>query len=361
MLPDRICEFFDLSAGSTVEAFLDILDVAYDERLDGLISSEETRNAVRSALTNQPDQTFLCEERETLTSSSRLVKFVLDGRPSTFAMFGEIKSDTSIATALEVIAFRAICGGPTALLDKVIPPNTPALNWRRVFSHTAVICCDPGASKPHEITRIAAALFGFRNADLPRSDPAESLIEEASQVVVEKDNDLWLMAKSRLLSEAVLQTQPKWRFLSFYRLVEHAYLTNVKRKLFAAFDEDAKAAVREAEKSLQSEPNQLVTLAEEADLAAEFLGFNAQFDELLKGENRYLHSIERSAAEEPLYKQREAYKKAVIRFYKLRCSIAHGGTSSTIFEDHKDANKALSGLMADVEAIAIRSLGLQLD
>ena len=142
-----------------------------------------------------------------------------------------------------------------------------------------------------------------------------------------------------------------------YRLLENAYLTNIKSVLLADFDKDAARAVEEARKKLQSEVNQLVDLMTEGRLEAEFLQFNSDFEDQIAAGNQYVIAIDRSAQSEPLYRS-EVPKKAVLRFYKMRCSIAHAGTSSVIFEQMPDAIAAARALLPAVEAIVLKSLAI---
>jgi hypothetical protein len=160
-----------------------------------------------------------------------------------------------------------------------------------------------------------------------------------------------------LCFEATTTADPKWRFLSLYRILENAYLSKIKQGLFNEFDGDAERAVAEAGKKLQSEINQLINLMAETGLEPEFVAFNQKFDTLLTANNRYIHALDRSAQSDQNYRA-DIPKKAILRFYKIRCSIAHAGTSSVIYEQLSDAGDAMKALLPDVEAIALKSLAI---
>jgi len=149
---------------------------------------------------------------------------------------------------------------------------------------------------------------------------------------------------------------PKWRCLSLYRILENAYLTNIKKALLLDFDLDAGKAIESAKKKVGSELNQLVYLAEQANLTAEFVAFNDELELLLGQANQFIIKLDKGAEEEDLYKSKEIFKKAVLRFYKLRCSIAHAGTSSVIYEQFPDANAATLALLPAIESIVLKSL-----
>lgn len=111
------------------------------------------------------------------------------------------------------------------------------------------------------------------------------------------------LVQARLLFEAVSTGHPKWRFLSFYQLLENAYLTNIKSVLLQEFDKDAARAVEDAKKKLQSEVNQLVDLMTESRLDAEFEAFNVEFEDLIAAGNQYVIALDRGASTEPLYRR----------------------------------------------------------
>jgi hypothetical protein len=359
MLPTPFCQYFQLDQGTTREQFLNGLDVQYDDRLDGLLDSEESRAAALQSLATAFDVEIA--QCVAPVEKWRYATVQLEGWTSHVWLLGNLEQVTAVPTDLESLILHFLVVAQAEWQGNLWNDQS-RVNWRRALSGHALIACprDPGLDSA-KLRRLVAAIFQIEHAELPRIAVASSLIELASSITLKSPEVLNSLSKTKLLSEAVAELQPKWRFLSFYRIVENAYLTNIKKRFIQAFDVDAKNAIKEAERSLQSEMNQLVALAEENGLIPVFEPFNAQFEVLLSAQNRFIHSIERGASEELLYKAQGAYKKAIVRFYKMRCSIAHGGTSSTIFEEHQDGNDALMSLMVDVEAIAMKSLELELN
>lgn len=359
MLSTPFRQYFQLDQNTTAAEFLESQDSSYDDRLDGLVSSAEGRAAALQALANQFDvEITRCIVPVEKWKYSTVH---LEGRTCHVWILGSLQEVDFVPTDLESLIFQFLTKTSEEWQQKIWN-NVSVVEWKRALSGHALVACprDSGYDSV-KLRRLVAAIFQIEHTELPRRAVASSLIDIASSITVKSSEVLNTLSKTKLLSEAVAETQPKWRFLSLYRIVENAYLTNIKKRLIQAYDTDAKSAIDEAKKSLQSEINQLVALAEENDLIPELSPFNVQFDSLLAKHNRFLYAIERSAMDESLYKAQETYKKAIVRFYKLRCSIAHGGTSSTIFEEHLDGNDALMSLMADVEAIAMKSLELELN
>jgi len=105
-----------------------------------------------------------------------------------------------------------------------------------------------------------------------------------------------------------------------------------------------------------NEVNQLISLTEDANLTAEFVQFDTEFDTLMAANNQFIHKLDRSAKSHQLYRSQDRYKKAVFRFYKLRCAIAHAGTSSVIYEQFPDSDAAATSLLDSIEVIALKSL-----
>jgi len=76
--------------------------------------------------------------------------------------------------------------------------------------------------------------------------------------------------------------------------------------------------------------------------------------------NRYIAAIDKNAEADNYYKSQNVAEKAVLRFYKMRCSIAHAGTSSVIYEQMPDANAATIALLPMVEEIIHKSLNISI-
>jgi hypothetical protein len=140
-------------------------------------------------------------------------------------------------------------------------------------------------------------------------------------------------------------------------------LDNIKNEMLRRFDTQPKFALKEAATQLSSELTQLITLAESTDLRSECVKWNDTFEILLTTQNSYAIAIDSEAREDRgIYgsKPEKIYKKALLRLYKLRCSIAHAGTSSVIYEQHTDADAAAITLIPDMEEIIYKLLKIQI-
>lgn len=267
------------------------------------------------------------------------------------------EGDQALPTELENLIFWAI-----------IDPNLPwhrarrdadergIVDWRRLAKGQAIIAEPVGLNLGSHGRQMVSALFGLSHPDMPVANTPPPLVSIATQVKVDSNMGDYSLIQTRLLFEASSFQHPKWRFLSLYRILENAYLSNIRSALLADFEQDASKAVESAKVKLSNETNQLVALAEQADLITEFVAFNAAVDAQIAAGNNYIIKLDRSAATETLYKAPELFKKGVQRFYKMRCSIAHAGTSSVIYEQFSDANLATLALLPFVETIALKSL-----
>lgn len=347
-----------MGAGTTVLNLLDQLDNQYDPRLDGLLQTEESRAAARQSLANFLDYTL--EISQQTAPVARFYSVALPGHEHP-ALIGLVGSEPALAlpTTLENLAFWGLVDNNLPWHSDLFIADAALVPWRQAMAGVALVACPKTIPHQVQLRRVLAALFALTHADLPKTRMNGSVLSTITDLSATID-DATSITKVRLLSDAMTEVNPKWRFLSFYRIVEHAYLNNIKQILLREFERDAKAAVKRAGDSLSSEPNQLVTLTESVNLRAEFAAFSAEVDSLLALGNQFMSQVDEGARGESLYGAQDPYKKGIIRFYKLRCSIAHGGTSSVIFEEFSDANDAAIYLMKKVETIALKSLGIRL-
>lgn len=348
-----------MNVGATALDLLDRLDNEYDVRLDGLLETEESRVAARQSLALFPNYTL--EVSQQTSPITRLYNVTLPDHAHP-VLVGLIGAEQGIAlpTTLENLVFWALIDSNLAWHQGLFVPGGVLVQWRATMVGAALVASPSVTAHQAQLRRIIAALFALTHPDLPKTRMSGSVLSTVNELTANIDGVASSLTKVRLLSDAIVEVNPKWRFLSFYRIVEHAYLSNIKRILDREFERDAKNAVKRAADSLSSEPNQLVTLTEAINLRAEFIAFNAEVEHLLAQRNQFMTQIDDGARGESLYGANDIYKKGIIRFYKLRCSIAHGGTSSVIFEEFSDANDAVIHLMKKVETIALKSIGVQL-
>lgn len=229
------------------------------------------------------------------------------------------------------------------------------LNWRSKLQGHAIIA-EPNSS--HEsVGRTIAAIFGLSHPCISPSSLAPAVTGQATEIHIRSLECTFDAIQARLVFEATSTSNPKWRFLSLYRVLENAYLSSIKKALYDDFDKNAGRALEEAKKKLESEVSQLISLMNDISLGPEFLAFGSIFDQLKSNGNRYCNLLDRSADGDPSYRAGQE-QKAVVRFYKMRCSIAHAGTSRVIYEQQPDAVVATLALLPSVEAIALKSLGV---
>jgi hypothetical protein len=351
VLENEMCAALGLTAGSTTDQLFENLGLREDNPLDGLLESEFAREAAARSLTELPGyelrvipQTGVIQERFCTINISGFSKPVLVGMLSD-------NPETQLPTALENLVFWAVIGPLQAHWRA--EPTGKISDWRAECRNKAIVAIPIGFAPP--MLRTLCALFGLQHADIGSQGIVPPLVPSAATLNITAAIE-FTSIQARLLSEAASVQHPKWRCLSLYRILEHAYLENIKKILMAEFDSDATKAIDDARNRLGSEVSQLISLAEEANLKPEFLAFDEEFDQQYTLGNHFVIALDRSAKSEPLYKSREKYKKAVQRFYKLRCSIAHAGTSSVIYEQFQDADQGVSNLLKTIEAIALKSL-----
>lgn len=358
-LSEIMCEKIGLSHGATAADLMAYLREGGNDVLDGLLATESSKAAAERFLTE--NDTCGLEVVDQIGGLQQKYCSVQFESPSGLVHVALV-SDQMIEnppTDLENLIFFAS-------IDRRLEWHRtwreeisgPVVDWRKLAKGKAIIVMPPDL--PEEGLRLICALFGLKHPDVTSSSKPPAIASSASAITIGACPDTFNLTKARLLFEAASAEHPKWRCLSLYRILEHAYLTNIKKALIDKFDKDANEALKSAVKDLANEMNQLVALAERANLTSEFTTFNFDFDALLAANNQFIIKLDKGAEKETFYSATETYKKGVLRFYKLRCSIAHAGTSSVIFEQFKDSNEAALTLLPSIEAIALKSLKMRI-
>lgn len=360
--PDAICARLALPESSSfaeLNAYIEANGAAF---LDGLLSTETTRNEAFSSLPSASDYTL---EIMTQRGDARtgFCEINIDGTsPVLVGFIGDLPLENP-PTALENLLFWAVMSpnlGWSAAWEN--RDGIDVIDWRLRAKGNALVAF-PNALPSHVgARRMLSALFSLQHADLSNDKLPQPVAGGASKIVFDMAPESFSKTQARLLFEAVNEPSPKWRCLSLYRILENAYLTNIKTIFNQEFDREPKLAVKNAEKSVSSELMQLISLAETQGLEAEFLSFNNQMESILSaGNNDFITQLDEAARlDTNIYGSQQLYKKAVLRFYKLRCSIAHGGTSSVIYEQFSDANAAVTQLMPTIETLALKSMGIRI-
>lgn len=356
MIPDQFCDEVGLPRGTAAADFIESLRGSPVDYLDGLLGSEEGKTAAIESLT-QIGQYEVRVVRQVSTPQEKFCKVHFHGEatPVQVALLSSCEA-ASFPTDMENLILWGILQplSPigTAWRDGA---NGRFVDWRNRAKGMAVIALPLPVRDA--VSQTVAALLGLEDGGLGLSTALSPVNAAATELHVGAPTRAFSPVQARLFFELVTADHPKWRFLSFYRLLENAYLANIKSVLLQEFDKDAARAVEDAKKKLASEVNQLVDLMTEKRLESEFGDFNVIFESLIAAGNQYVIALDRGAQSEPLYRQ-EIPKKAVLRFYKMRCSIAHAGTSSVIFEQMPDSVSAATALLPAVEAIVLKSLAV---
>ena len=356
MLTDQFCDEAGVARGTTPEGLLDHLRTGAQDCLDGLLASDDAKSAALASLAEMA-QFSVRVVRQLANWQEKYCSVQIDGEGSAVrvALLGQCQSAV-FPTDMENLVFWAIVQPGSVIGSTWFDTTTGrSLEWRKRAQGLAVVA-EPLPTKD-SVGRTVAALFGLEDGGMGSAPLLSSISANATELHIAAPTRALSPVQARLFFEAAATNHPKWRFLSFYRILEHAYLTNIKRVLVDEFDKDAGRAVEDAKRKLQSEVNQLVDLMMENQIDAEFSAFNAEFDRLIGAGNQYITALDLGAQSEALYRA-EVSKTAVLRFYKMRCSIAHAGTSSVIFEQLQDSADATTALLPLVEAIALKSLSI---
>ena len=356
ILPEVICSKTGIPVGSDAIELLNFLRDGGGYVLDGLLASELSREAATISLEVFPSYKIRVS-KQSGEFQDKYCSVQFEGSPLPVIVgFVSDKPLDAPTTTLENLLFWA-------LLDSDLSWHTEwdktdqFIDWRKLAKGKAIIAEPTGFGD--EGRRMLSALFGLDHPDIANGSNSPAVVETSTSIRICANPGNFTTTQARLLYEAATVSHPKWRCLSLYRILENAYLSNIKETLMTEFDQDASKAIENAKKKVASELNQLVALAEKANLTSEFEAFNIEVDALLGAGNLYITKLDKGAEEESLYGAKEVYKKAVLRFYKLRCSIAHAGTSSVIYEQFQDANSAALSLLPSIEAIALKSLKIE--
>lgn len=356
-LTDLLCTRLGLPAGSTTTALLDHMRGDGRELFGSLLASEDSKVAADGVL--QQNQTYRL--RVAAQAGLAQVKYCTVSFPNhSPVLVGLIPTDPApiLPTDLEALLFWALIHPSLEWQIRLSQGAAgDALDWPAIAGGMAIIA-EP-LDLPHAAQETIAGIFGLEHLNISSSSRSPPLIADATGLIIDAAADGFTATQARLLFETTSTTHPKWRCLSLYRLLENAYLTNIKSVLMLEFDLDAAKAIDNAKKKVGSEVNQLISLTENSDLKAEFVAFNTVFDLILASNNRYLTRLDKGAESDELYGSKDAYKKAILRFYKIRCSIAHAGTSSVIYEQFQDSNEAIFQLLPSIETIALKSLKIR--
>lgn len=357
VLSDQFCDDSGLPRQTSAVDFIERQRDISTSQIDGLLGTDESKTAAIASL-QEISRYNVRIVQQAAHIQEKYLKVHIEGEvnPVQVALLNDCQHDAFPTDMENLILWGILQPGSPLATSWIDGADGSILEWQKLAKGLAIV------AQPYpirdEVTHTVAALLGLKDGGLGSSTPLAPVVQMATELRVAAPANTLNQVQARLLFEAVATSHPKWRFLSFYRLLENAYLTNIKKVLLADFDKDAARAIEDAKKKLQSEVNQLVDLMTQLQLNAEFISFNTQFDNQITSGNQYVIALDKGAQDEALYRSPEVQKKAVLRFYKMRCSIAHAGTSSVIFEQMSDAMSATAALLPSVEAIVLKSLSV---
>lgn len=146
----------------------------------------------------------------------------------------------------------------------------------------------------------------------------------------------------------------KFRFLEFYRIIEARFLEDVKKKFLDDFSKGPGDALKNAERTLKSELNQIINLSELAK--DEFEWCWVKIDQL-RNSNQFAASLFRKL-ERKLTERGGKSKEGAALIYQIRCAIVHGSNKDIIFDGFPDGNKVIEAVMPYVERAALSLIGI---
>jgi hypothetical protein len=159
----------------------------------------------------------------------------------------------------------------------------------------------------------------------------------------------------RLFVEACREDVARWRFLSFYRILEHGYLESVLSGLMTRFYSEPKDALDSAQGALKSEVEQLVRLVESHNLQAYFEEIWNINEWLIGKLNQFAILVKREADKKGYG---DLYKRGVAICYQVRCAIVHAGYA-VVFDRSPGAEEALSLHLPELERAVVHFLGIE--
>lgn len=358
LVPNSISEKLGLPKDCEASALLEY-SKAQRAYLDGLLATEEGLNSAFESLANSENyiirvfpqagqpRTNFCEVR--ISTHSPIYVGTFEG--------GDHESGTALPTKFENLILWGLLDPDLGLCQAWSDrPDGVVIDWREKLKGAAIVAIPKGLGSEGRVNEMLCAALALKHTSAaPVVLPTMGMVN-ASSIVFGADFSAYRSVQIQLLGEAIQEERQKWRFLALYKILENAYLENIKNVFLGDFAKDPKQAAANATRNLGSELNQLDILATSLNLTTEFEDFNAAFEAQLPG-NTYLVAIDESArADRDYYGSQQIYKKGLVRYYKMRCSIAHGGTRSVIFEEFGDASLGVQGILDTAAALAFKTM-----
>ena len=270
---------------------------------------------------------------------------------------------------LEVLAFPSLPIAPPLEIEEWIfhlflnsfIPNLAG--WRETVSGRGITVCHTGKNVPDKVAQLCQTLaMGILEYSVARS--TSPLIAARGANLIPHKNAHTAPAANQLLAESLREANPKWRFLSFYRTVEHIYVGSVLKQLTESFFGSPKDAVESASKSLAAEVEQLRLVVEENDLKDRLTEFADKFDSASKRGDQLALAIQRQMRSKASQKNEgensQRWSVGVRYCYQVRCAIAHAGQATAFVEKYSDWRKTLDSLCPQLESAVLQLFGIEL-
>ena len=342
-LPTHIASLLGLQATAGKDEFSNRL-FEYSTGCNGLLASDEAREFVCGLLSSP--QTYVFENYPSYlrNATPRYCEVYLDGNEwFSLSVFSEIELSLSPPGKIEEeILARWIADDKFSLQD-----------WNTKLKGNALL---KWASTP-PVAGTARFAFAYELISAiceAAVDERVSPLFKASIVEITENNIQQQQSSIQLLGGALTEKNPKWRFLSLYRILENGYLGELLKKINTDFFYDPDRTLTEAQKSLKSEVAQFNEYVKSKNLESQFEDFSVRFDELIGKQDHFTHAIKRNIDGTT----DSNWKAGMIRAYKIRCAIAHAGSGDTYVELHPGWKASLEYLLPPLEEAALLSQGI---
>ena len=242
-IPNRVCEIVGLSVGASASELIAYVRQHGAEFFDGLLASEESCLAVEASLTEALKFKIRIENQtQAIQNKFCSLQFKNGVAAIRVGLIGEVHTDLP-ATELEKLIVWTLVDSSFDWPEASVNNGSPPLNWRQALAGKAIIAEPNGSGMSKVDEQMVSAIFGLSYLGNIDATPTIPLVASASTLNADVVPHTFTPVQVRLLQECSSTQHPKWRFLSFYRLLENAYLSNVKNALLKEFDGDASSAV----------------------------------------------------------------------------------------------------------------------
>ena len=343
-LPEHIASALGLSSQADDDSFTNCL-YEFSGQCDGLLASNEIREYARCQLFDGSPLLF-----ESYPS------FLKSARPKYYLAYLDGKEWFSISVFPDH-DFTALPASKVEedIVAKWISDSTFELPvWSKALKGSALIkwLDAPPDSDSVEHPLVYELISAICEAAV--EEKCSPFLKSTSIEISKRD--IQGLPSIKLLGAALNEKNPKWRFLSLYRILENGYLGELLKKINADFLADPDRTITDAQKTLKSEVVQFFEYVKSRRIESQFDDFNTRFVQLISDRNFLAHAIQRKMDGST----DSTWKAGVSCAYKIRCAIAHAGVGDTYVELHSDWKNCLEYLLPPLEEAALLSHGIKL-